>query len=487
MRRPRIGARRGTAVVVLVASCVALLATSQPPDRAVLSANQVMTGTISAEAPRVAGTLRIALSAAALPVNSATIRTLGGGLRVAASGVERGRLVVTLAGPAGPLVPAPDPYGGGTLIPIEQLCAAGEPCETEVGVSVEWLGAARGTFGQVRVSTTLEVVYDGVQEISLGATASLQPGAALAPAAPGPSLTAQTDDEQIVLDRDHWAAARRVRLTATPAALAGHTLAFLDHAVGQLDGGQFLLVTVIPDEDRGETLDPTTPFDPFAGCERSAPCERGFTIRFELSLVDAEAVATVRWSFGARSAFPEDDGLPPGAELAAIVDGAADATTDAPAVEESLFGSISFAPDAERGRFPTERFGLLVEVPAGALPPDAFGGLPPAARAVLTVRGAVDGYLSVRIEPSDERLQDAGRQWTAGEGGASLLLNPLRECEASIACTATIWVSISPTAAEGAAGPVEISWDLDVVLAYPALDAVPRAALLELRQLPADG
>lgn len=485
MRRPRIGARRGTAVLVLVASCVALLATSQPPDRAVLSATQVMTGTISAEAPRVAGTLRIALSAAALPVNSATIRTLGGGLRVAASGVERGRLVITMVGPAGPLVPATDPYGG-TLIPIEQLCAAGEPCETEVGVSVEWLGAARGMSGEVRVSTTLEVVYDGVQEIPAGATAGLQPGAALAPAAPGPSLTAQTDDEQFVLDRDHWAAARRVRLTATPAALEGRTLAFLDHAVGQLDGGH-LLVTVIPDEDRGETLDPATPFDPFAGCERSAPCERGFTIRFELSLVDPQAVATIRWSFGARSAFPADDGLPPGAELAAIVDGVADATTDVPAVTESLSGSISFARDAERGRFPTERFRLLVEVPAGALPPDAFGGLPPAARAVLTVRGAVDGYLSVRLEPSDERLQDAGRQWTAAEGGAGLLLNPLRECEVGIACTATIWVSISPAAAEGVAGPVEISWDLDVVLAYPALDAVPRPAMLELRQLPAGG
>lgn len=482
MRRPRIGARRGTAVLVLVASCAALLATSQPPDQAILSATHVMTGTVSAEAPRVAGTLRIALSAAALPVGSATIRSLGGGLKVTAGGVDRGRLVITLRGPAGPLVPATDPYGG-TLVPIEQLCAAGEPCETEVDVLVEWLGASRGTISEVRVSTTLEVVYDGIQELPQGATAGLQLGAALAPAAPSPSLTAQTDDEQIVLDRDHWAAARHVRLTATPAALEGHTLAFLDHAVGQLDDGH-LLVTVIADEDRGEVLDPAAPFDPFAGCERGAPCERGFTIRFELSMVDAEAVATIRWSFGARSAFPEVDAVPDGAELAATVADVADATTDAPAIEESLSGTLSFARDPERGRFPTEGLRLVVDVPPSALPAGAFGGLPPAARAILTVRGAVDGYLSVRVDADEERAQDVGAQWLAADGGATVLLNPLRHCQVDVACVATLDVSISPRPTDDVAGPIEITWQLDVVLAYPALEDVPRLARLELRQLP---
>lgn len=483
MRRPRIGARRGTAILVLVASCVALLATSQPPDYAVLSAQHAMTAVLSADAPRARGTLGVTLSAEALPVGSQTIRDIAGELSLQASGVDRGRLVVSVAGSAAPIAARTDEYGS-TVVPIDQLCPAAEPCGAELEVSVEWLGAGRGTPGQVTLNATLEITYHGVQDVPQGATAMLAGVQPLAPAAPGPSVAAQTPDEQIVLDRDHWAAARHVRLSASEAALDGTTLAFLDHAIGQVERDQAVLVSIVPDEDPGQTLDPATPFDPFAGCDRGAPCERGFTIRYELSMVDAETVAAIRWSFGARSAFPDDDAVPAGAELAAVVDGTADATTDAPTVAESLSGTLSFARDPERERFPTDGFRLVVEVPPAALEPGGFGGLPPAARAILTVRGAVDGYLSVRVTAEEERAQDFGRRWTAAEGGTSLLLNPLRDCQAGIVCSRTIHVSISPTPTDDVAGPVEITWELDVVLAYPALDEVPRLALLELRQLP---
>ena len=485
MRRPRIGARRAAAVLVLVASCMALLATSQPPDQAWLTATRSLTATLSAEAPRAAGTLRIGLSAEALPVGSETIRQVTGGLKVTAGGVPRGRLVVDVEAPGSPLAPSSDAYGA-TVVPIEQLCPAAEPCDVEVEVAVEWLGAQPGASSQVSVYVALEIVYDGIKELPVGATARLDGVAALAAAAPGPSIAAQTPDEQIVLDRDHWAAARHVRLTASPRALDGHTLAFLDQAVGQLVEGT-VLVTVIPDDDRGERLDAHTQFDPFAGCERDAPCERGFTIRFELSMVESESVATVRWSFGARAAFPEDASLPAGAELVAEVDGQADASDDAPTLHETLSGSFVFVRDADQDRFPSQGARLAVQVPPSALPAGAFGGLPPTARAILTVRGAVDGHLSVQVEAEDERARHVGRKWSGPDGAASVLLNPLRECGIGIACTRTILVSISPQVAEDVEGPIEVTWELDVVLAYPALDELPRLALLELRQLPAGG
>lgn len=485
VRRPRIGARRGMSVLVLAVSCVALLATSQLPDQATLSANSVLAGTVSADAPRVAGTLRIGLSAAALPVGSETIDRVSGQLRISASGVERGRLVLTVTTPTGPVAPLDDPYGA-TLVPIEQLCPAAEPCDTEVELAVEWLGAGRGMLGEVRLTAVLEVVYSGVKEVPLGATARLEQVAALAPVAAGPALTAQTPDELIVLDRDHWAAARHVRLTASPQALAGETLAFFEQSITRLDSGR-VLITVIPDEDRSERLDPSLPFDPFAGCRRSAPCETDFTIRFELSGVDVDMVASVRWSFGARSAFPDDDAVPAGAELTAVMDRAADATLDTPAIHESLSGTLQFVRDSEHDRLQAQGFRLEVEVPPGALPTGAFGGLPPAARAILTVRGDADGYLSTRFESQDERAQDASRRWKAAEGGASVLDNPLRECEIGIGCTRTIIVNIAPQVADDVDGPIEITWQLDVVLAYPALDEVPRLALLELRALPGGG
>jgi hypothetical protein len=478
MRRPRIGARRGTAILFLVASCVALLATSQPPDQATLTARSTLSASLGEGAPRAEGVLRVSLSAAALPVGSETIRSVTGRLTLTAQGVDRGRLVISVGSRTVPIAPRADDYGA-TVVPIEQLCPAAEPCDAEVDVAVEWLGAGRGTISHVTVTATLEVVYHGVMATPPGATAGLAAAQELAPEAPGPTVAAQTPDEEIVLGRDHWAAARRVRLTATPEALAGDTLAFFDQSPVQLHGGR-LLVTVSPDENSSEQLDPTIPFDPFTGCDRAAPCERELIVRFELAGVDADAEAAVRWSFGARAAFPEDEAVPPGAALTAAITEATDATADVPAISETLSGTLSF--EVVDGRPRTQGFRVEIDVPPTALPPRAFGGLPPTARMILTVHSPLEGYLSMRVSAAAERVQDASRKWAAGEGGATVLDNPLRDCDVSFRCGRTIDVSISPRTAEAVEGPIEITWELEVLLAYPALDEVPAEARIDLRE-----
>jgi hypothetical protein len=234
-------------------------------------------------------------------------------------------------------------------------------------------------------------------------------------------------------------------------------------------------------------LEAGQPFDPFAGCPTDAACDRGFTVRFELAMTESRSLATVRWSFGARVAFPEDEAVPAGAALGARVDASADAALGAPSLRESVSGTFVFVPD-EEGRMVGQGIQLDVEASAAALQPLAFGGLPPTARAVLTLRGTADAAASVYLESDEERYATGSRKLPGPTGEATFLFNPLRDCDIGISCTRTIRLNVSALPpAEGITAPIEIGWELDVVLAYPALDEVPSLARVILRQLPGGG
>jgi hypothetical protein len=318
------------------------------------------------------------------------------------------------------------------------------------------------------VNATLEMVYHEREVVPDGARIALEQGTTMAPVPAGPTIRAATEQELIVLDSEHWAAARHVVLTASEAARRGEVLAFLDQRVSQLPVRD-VSVTVVPDGAPDEILRPDEPFDAFATCPETGECTRSYTVRFELRWAEQGASAAVQWSMGARATFPDADTVPNEASLSAQVDGRTDATADASSVGTSASGEFEADGSAQ--------VSIRIQANGSAVPRSGFGHLTPAGRAVLTLRST--GYATVVVNVKEE--QTIGTSRVLDEGGqAHVFVNPLKACAYQEACTRTLTINVTTGRPDGSAGTVDISWELDLAIAYPAAEAAPPDAQVSL-------
>jgi hypothetical protein len=456
--------RRAFAIFVLLVACAGLLATSPPIIESKLTASGGLIATLTSEEPRATGRLHLSLTAAALPVDDGLSRT-DGVLTLDLPGHLSGVIAMNVRGVDLAIVPGEE-YGA-TVIPIEQLCRVAEPCERELEVSVEWLAPDSTSLG-VTVNARLEMVYHEREVVPDGARIAIEQGTTMAPVPAGPTIRAATEQELIVLDTEHWAAARHVVLTASEAARRGEVLAFLDQRVSQLPVRD-VSVTVVPDGAPDEIIRPDEPIDAFATCPETGECSRTFTVRFELRWAERGASASVRWSMGARATFPDADEVPRDASLSAQVNGQTDATTEASSVGTSASGEFEADGHAQ--------VSIRIQANAASLPHAGFGYLTPAARAVLTLRST--GYATVIVDVKEEGTIGTSRVLNEG-GEAHVFVNPLKSCAYQQACTRTLTINVTTGRPDGSAGTAEVSWELDLAIAYPAADAAPPNAQVSL-------
>lgn len=464
---PKDAKRRAAALVVLLVMGAALLATSPAVIESELTASHAIAATLTSEEPRATGRIALALSAAALPLDDGPYRTEGT-LRLSLPDHLSGVIAMTVSGVDLPVVPL-DEYGT-VAIPIEQLCRVAEPCERELEVSVEWL-APDSTSLTANVQAGLSIVYHEREEPPEGATVAITPSAEMT-AGPGvPTVRAATERELIVLDAEHWAAARHVVLTASEAARGGQLVAFLDHRVGQIPVRD-VSVTIIPDDAPEETVEPDVPIDVFDSCPDSGDCSRGFTVRFELRWAEVTAAASVQWSMGARASFPDADEVPPDAQLTAEIDGRTDANLDGARASATASGSFEVDGSAQ--------VSIAIRANRAALPGHAFGHLAPASRAVLTL--TANGYADVGVRVSEEETIGTRRVLSEEASTGHVFVNPLKECPVDDPCTRTIVVNVTTGQSGGprAVESTEISWQLDLGIAYPGLDQAPADARISI-------
>ena len=463
--RPSEAKRRAAAVLVLLVMCAGLLATSYAPVEANLTASQALAATLTSDEPRATGRIRISLNATAVPVDDGVYRT-DGELTLELPGHLSGVITMTVTGVDLPVVPGEE-YGR-IVIPIEQLCRVAEPCERELEISLEWL-APDSTSLAASVQANLGIVYHEREEAPDGAEVAITPSAEMTAQPAGPATRSATEQELIILDLEHWAAARHVVLTASEAARGGQLLAFLDQRVGQIPVRD-VSVTIIPDESPDETLAPDAPIDAFGSCPDSGDCSRGFTVRFELRWAELRAVAAVQWSMGARASFPDADEVPPDALLTAHVDGRTDAALDGALTDATASGAFEADGHAQ--------VSIQIHANSAALPGPAFGHLPPTGHAVLKLTST--GYANVVVSVSEEETIGTGRVLSEEAATAQIFVNPLKTCPPDKACTRTIVINVTTGRPDGSAGTTEISWELDLGIAYPDLQRAPPDAEISM-------
>ncbi|MGH2489353.1 MAG: hypothetical protein ACRDFR_07035 [Candidatus Limnocylindria bacterium] len=382
--------------------------------------------------------------------------------------------VITMTVSGVDLTVVPGEEYGRTVIPIEQLCRVAEPCERELEISLEWL-APDSTSLTASVQANLEMVYHEREEAPAGAEVGITPSVAMAPQPAGPAIRSATEQELIVLDAEHWAAARHVVLTASEAARGGRLLAFLDQRVGQIPLRD-VSVTIIPDAAPYETLTPDAPIDAFGSCPDAGECSRGFTVRFELRWAEVGAAASVHWSMGARASFPDADEVPPDALLTAQVDGRTDATLDGASISATASGTFEADGHAQ--------VSIRIDANSLALPRTAFGYLPPAGHAVLRLTST--GFANVVVSVSQEETVGTGRVLSEEAATARIFVNPLKTCAYENACARSLVINVTTGRPDGSAGTAEISWELDLGIAYPDLQTAPTNAQI-LVAPPRDG
>jgi hypothetical protein len=373
-----------------------------------------------------------------------------------------------------------------------------EPCEREFEVVLEWIAPRPSQQLSASYTATLELVYHGVEENPVGAAADWTETTALSPTPPGPVASAATAAEQIVLDDDHWAASRHVVLTASEVARGGELVALLDWRLSG-DTKSVVRVTIDPDEPGVETVaGEAFAFDPFEGCASNGECRRGLTVLFELEAAPAGTTEDLRWSLEVRAGFPAEDVVPDGVELSAIVDRAASATSDDPNLVEMATGrmelSLPTAPTptiavlAPATGLRSASVSVTLRANRASLPLDGFGGLPPTARATLTVASPHEVSVDVQVRSADGVETGASVKDDQSRPASSVVLNPLRSCSLGQPCTRTLIITATALGPpDDAPDVVKVEWDLRVFLAYPGLDAVPRGADLELIVDPEDG
>lgn len=459
------GARRAAAVVVLLVMCAGLLATSYAPVESRLTASQAVTATLTGDEPRATGRIRLSVNAAALPVDDGPYRTDGVLTLDMPAHLSR---VITMTVSGVDLTIIPGEEYGATVIPIEQLCRVAEPCERELEISLEWL-APDSTSLTAGVQANLEMVYHEREEVPDGAQVNIVRSAEMSAQPAGPAVRAATEQELIVLDAEHWAAARHVVLTASEAARRGQSLAFLDQRVSQLPVRD-VSVTIIPDDAPDETLPSDAPIDAFGSCPGAGECSRGFTVRFELRWAEVGTIASVQWSMGARATFPDADQVPPGALLTAQVDGRTDAALDGALTTATASGAFEADGHAQ--------VSIKIHANRAALPNPAFGHLPPTGHAVLRLTST--GHANVVVSVSEEETVGTSRVLSEDAATARILVNPLKTCPYEMACTRTLVINVTTGRPGGSAGTAEISWELDLGIAYPDLQAVPADAEISL-------
>lgn len=457
--------RRAAAILVLLLMCAGLLATSYAPVESKLAASQALSAALTNDEPRATGRLRLSLNAAALPVDDGLYRTDG----VVTLELPRhlsGVITMTVSG-VDLTVVSGEEYGR-TVIPIEQLCRVAEPCERELEISLEWL-APDSTSLSASVQANLEIVYHEREEPPDGAEVAITPAAEMTAQPAGPAIRSATEQELIILDAKHWAAARHVVLTASEAARDGQVLAFLDQRVSQIPVRD-VSVTIIPDDAPDEILPFDEPIDAFGSCPGSGECSRGFTLRFELRWAESRAVASVQWSMGARASFPDADEVPPGALLTAQVDGRTDAALDGALAEATASGAFEADGHAQ--------VSIRIEANSSALPGHAFGHLPPTGHALLRLTST--GYANVVVTVSEEEQVGTARVLSEEAATAEIFVNPLKSCPYDQPCTRTIVINVTTGRPDGSAGTAEISWELDLGIAYPDLQRAPPDAEISI-------
>lgn len=463
--------RRIVAIAVFVASSVALLATSYAPIESRLVARHHGSVVLTADAPRAVGRVRLDLSAQATPGPEAGQRFSGD---VRFSTDQRLGDVVLAVSPVGHDA-LPVPEFDGLTFPIGQVCRVAEPCEVEFDVVLEWASPVDDTLATSFIAE-LEIIYHEVEQNPDGASASWSETSELAGEADGPFVSATTEPERVTLDESAWAVSRHVMVAASEAARTG-VISVLVGIDGTLGGSNRVLVTVLPDGPGQAAIGVDEPFNPFADCPSNDRCERGLTVTFELDGESQEKPAIFEWQTEIRAAFPATQAVPDGATVEAAVDSSVALSDTTPQLVESLAGSIALALDPTAGGSSTV-VTLRIDVSAGGLPVRGFAGVPATSLAKLSLASAREARVEIGVDAGDLGV-DVGTLKIGPDRPGTLLFNPLRSCALERACSR--WVTARVTAEEAEdQSPFEVTWALDLEVAYPGLSEVPASVDLTL-------
>jgi hypothetical protein len=90
------------------------------------------------------------------------------------------------------------------------------------------------------------------------------------------------------------------------------------------------------------------------------------------------------------------------------------------------------------------------------------------------------GYANVVVSVSEEETIGTGRLLSEEAATAQIFVNPLKTCPYDKACTTTLVINVTTGRPDGSAGTAEISWELDLGVAYPNLQAAPADAQISL-------
>ena len=456
--RPR-RRRRAAALLMIAVSCVALVATSYAPVVSRLNASVNGGGEVTAATPRTSGRIVLQLTGEALPELVGPSGRVSGEVLFAAPTVSEGHVAMEVR----PVGLDAAPVGEeGMAWPLDQLCAIEEPCEREFEVTLTWLDPRPGASVLVSFSASVEVVYEELRTLPVGAAAEWLTPAPFGAVAVEGAVAASTEGEQLVLDDDHPAAARHVELFASSAARAALLSAFIESNVTQARPTE-VRVSIMPDdaEPGDEPVDPEVldPFDPFVGCPGDGDCSTGVTVLFELAASEPGVVAVVDWSLHAAAIFADGDEVPAAAELTAAVDDFVNWGPEVATVTELATGSFD----------PRSSVTIEVIANAAALDQHALAGVRPQAIAILTVDGAPSIDLAIDGDPLVP-MPGGGAYTHLHAAGESAVFYPLRHCRFDEECIGEIWLSTAgntvPTPGAGEE-PLMVEWSLDLVLPYP--------------------
>jgi hypothetical protein len=235
------------------------------------------------------------------------------------------------------------------------------------------------------VQVSMNLTYPKQPEPPIGARAAWEADE-FAIVAPAKSLTVQADLGSVTLGRGSPWAARHVLLRASAPVLndpAGINVTAFVTREPSAEEASMVVVTVVPDDPRGEPVEGATILGPFdSTCGRDTACERGVTIFARWVGQDPDGQVDLSWSYHVLAAFT-GTGIPPGATLTAEVDKAIDLGPKSPRLHGQAAGSLKLEPDGS-GTSGLLRLGLTA--------PDlgnAFLGDSPPAVAVLRLRAAV--------------------------------------------------------------------------------------------------
>lgn len=469
--------RRLTALGVLLLAAGALIATSPPLIQSSLEASHSGTAELTLEAPRATGRVRLDLSAAALPAaDDRDLRVSGTvGFYVRNPNTDV-RMRVSALG----TVAAAAETEGSTSWPIEQLCRVAEPCQREFEVTFEWLDPQPAVTQRGSFEATVRIVYDRVETNPDGAAADWSDTMAFVRAPAGPVLSAGTIPERLTLDRAHRAALRHVVLSAPEFPESARTAAFIRSSPAA-SGAEAVRFVLLPDDpaDGGAASDGA--IDPFATCPETGSCERGVTVLIELAEIDPDATAAIEWSLQVQAELPPATAIPEDGKLSALVDRSVEVAPDTPAVTARASGTLE-PGTYETGGTLRSFTRVIIATEDAALRLGTSAALPPPAVGVLVVRAADDVTVDIHVA-GDRGTTFAYQPLALGPSrpSATVLVFPLRACDAGSDCTVELWLSATTaTPADGGDRVVSVGWDLDLQVLYPGLDEPPSGARVRI-------